>query len=104
MIARVKEIDDDDELYKSIIKEPALLSTALSVDQEMKRYEEWLLHIFEQPLERAYRRNREMHGRWYIERRLKLSFKDNWKEIVRMKLDFFKKALRHIKRKYSHGK
>lgn len=104
VIARVKEIDEDDELYKSIIREPALLPTALSVDEEIQRYEKWLLHIFEQPLEQAYRRNREMQGRWYIERRLKLSIKDNWKEILQLKLSLFRKALRHIKRKYFHGK
>ena len=85
-----------------MLLEPALLPTSPSIDEEKAAFEAWLINIFEQPLEKAYRRNREMQGRWYLERRYKLDSKANRKAIWQMRKAFFKNAWGHIQRKFFH--
>jgi len=100
VIERVKEIDNNDDLYMRMLSEPALLPTSPGVDEQIQRFEDWLIHIFEQPIDKARRRNREMHGRWYIERRYKLDPRANRKAIWQMRKAWPGKLWRHIKRKY----
>ena len=71
----VKELDQDDELYIRMLREPAMRPDAPSLEEEYARLEAWLLSIFEQPLEEAGRRNRSNRGRIYLESRLAL---DRW--------------------------
>lgn len=85
-LLRVQELDRDDDLYMSVLREPAMLPDAPSVDDELARLEKWLIHIFEQPLEEARRRNREIIGRRYVDRRLVLARRQRI-------LDFYKKLL-----------
>lgn len=100
VIERVKELDADEEKYKQMLREPSLLPTSPSVDEEIEIFEKWLINIFEQPLEKAYRRNREMHGRWYLERRYKLDRKANRKAIWQLRKSILKKAWGFIQRKF----
>ena len=72
-LARVQELDRDDSLYLSMLREPAFLPGTPSIDEEMSRLEAWLLPIFSVPLESAWRRNREFFGRRYVESRLVLA-------------------------------
>lgn len=102
VVKRVQELEADEEQYMAMLREPALLPTSSSIDEEIAKFEEWLINIFEQPLEKAYRRNREMHGRWYIERRYQLDSKANRKQIWQLRKTFFKKAWSHIQRKFFH--
>lgn len=81
------------------LREPALLPSSPRIDDELARFETWLLNIFEQPIEKAYRRNREMHGRWYIERRYKIDSKANKKAIRDMRKAMIQKVWSHLKRK-----
>ena len=99
LIERIKEIEESPELQLQILRQPALLPESPSVDDELSRFESWLIHIFEQPLERAYRRNREMHGRWYIERRFKIDTRANRQAIHNLRKQWIKKAWNHLKRK-----
>ena len=85
-LLRVQELDRNDDLYMSVLREPAMLPDAPSVDDDLARLEEWLLHIFEQPMEDARRRNREIIGRRYVDRRLVLARRQRI-------LDFYKKLL-----------
>lgn len=73
----IEELDRDDELYLKKLREPALRESAPSIDEEFARLEAWLLHIFEQPLNQAYRRNRNNHGVYYVERRFRLDLWGN---------------------------
>lgn len=66
----VQELDGDDEKYLQMLREPAFLPDAPGFDEEEARLEEWLLHIFGQPLEQAWRRNRNNQGRLYVDKRL----------------------------------
>lgn len=75
-LARVRELDQDDAQYLAMLREPALRPDAPGFDLEEKRLEAWLLHIFEQPLAEAGRRNRDQLGKAYIEKRLILNRKE----------------------------
>lgn len=70
-IAFVKCVDNDDELWASMVREPALADEYYSEKQQTKLLKQFLAHIFTTPLEEAYRRNRLMWGRFYIEDRRK---------------------------------
>ncbi len=98
LVEFIEKVDSDDELYLKMLKTPALL-TSSSIEDERLKFEEWLIHIFEQPLEKAYRRNRELHGKWYIERRFKLDRKANKKAIYNLKKVWLKKAYKHFLRR-----
>ena len=82
-LQRVQELDSNDELYLSVLREPAFLPDAPSIDDELARLEAWLLPIFEQPLEKAWRRNREFFGRIYVDRRLVLARRDRIRKFCR---------------------
>ena len=53
-IERIKEIDQNDELYLQMLKEKAVLDDGL-FDQYKSEFEKFVCHIFDQPLEKAYR-------------------------------------------------
>ena len=82
-LRRVQELDRNDDLYLSVLKEPAFLPGTESIDAEMLRLETWLLRIFEQPLESARRRNREFYGRKYVEQRLYLARRQRIRDFFR---------------------
>ena len=82
-LARVLELDRDDNLYMSVLREPAFLPGTPSIDEEMARLEAWLLPIFSVPLESAWRRNREFFGRRYVESRLVLARRQRFRNLVR---------------------
>ncbi|MBO5634838.1 MAG: glycosyltransferase [Bacteroidales bacterium] len=73
LVEEIKRIDNDDQLYMSMLKEPALVPSAPSFEEETERMENWLIPIFERPIQESYRRSREMHGKWYTSRRFILS-------------------------------
>ena len=66
----VKRVDQDDALYRKMLLTPALKSQEYSQKETYKRLEQFLFNIFDQPLEQAYRRNRELWGKHYYEKRL----------------------------------
>ncbi|MBQ7523671.1 MAG: hypothetical protein IJT07_04050 [Oscillospiraceae bacterium] len=56
-IEKIKELDQDDEKYLAMMNQPVFVNPeeVASLDE---RFEQFVLHIFEQPLEQAYRRCR----------------------------------------------
>ena len=52
----IKKIDNNDELYKNILKENVLLDKNIVNDTE-NELTEFLYHIFEQDKSKAYRKN-----------------------------------------------
>ena len=54
-IEYIKEIDNNDKLYNSIIREKVLLDNNIIIDTD-KELKEFLYHIFEQKKSKAYRR------------------------------------------------
>lgn len=72
ILPRVQELDQDDEKYLRVLREPAFQADTPSFEAEYARLEAWLLSIFEQPLESAWRRNRNNQGKLYVNKRLML--------------------------------
>lgn len=85
LLAAVKELDEDDEKYLAMLREPALKGgdtypshvcgekdtkpEGTSFEEaKTEALEEFLTHIFDQPLEEAYRRNRGFWGEQYLDR------------------------------------
>ncbi|MBR1548654.1 MAG: hypothetical protein IJ637_08020 [Prevotella sp.] len=65
----VKKVDEDDTLYESYLREPALGNLSYAKDSQIALLQDFLYHIFDQPIETAYRRNRTLRGKLYIEER-----------------------------------
>lgn len=57
VIQKIIELDQDDEAYLAMMNQPVFANPeeVASLDE---RFEQFVLHIFEQPLEKAYRRSR----------------------------------------------
>lgn len=70
VVEKVKEIDADDELFKKYIRQPSI-----SKDQkdDFEELEKFLVYIFGQSPEAAYRRNNVGRGLWYQNEQKKLS-------------------------------
>lgn len=76
IVAEVKRIDQDDTLYVKMLKMSAF-AIENNVDSQQKNFEEFLCNIFDQPLEKAYRRNRFYWGERY-ERKQKIGNAFYW--------------------------
>lgn len=71
VVSRIKEIDENNELYLAMLREPALKES----DQyhEMKlELGRWLQHIIDQPIEKAYRRSRISYQAGYEDERKRM--------------------------------
>lgn len=63
---RIKEIDQDDNKYLSMVKAPMILEDSQAADYLKEEYtEKFLLNIFDQDLNNAYRRNMVYIGKKY---------------------------------------
>lgn len=81
LVKEVARIDADDALYMAYLREPMLQPDAPSVDSQIRCLENWLTAIFDQPLEKAWRRNREQIGKRYIRERQVLNRMDRLKNL-----------------------
>lgn len=66
---RVREIDEDDALYLSMLREPAMRVENYA-EQKWKEIEDYLVSIVERDKEEAYRFNRAFWGKLYGEKLL----------------------------------
>lgn len=66
VIEKIKELDQDDEKYLAMLRQPILLDPELprKIDEELEKF---ILNIFEQPYEKAYRRCRVYYPRQHDE-------------------------------------
>ena len=67
----VRKVDADDALYRQMLQEPALADETYAKEPQIEQLKAFLAHIFSQPLEAAYRRNRYLWGDNYIKERRK---------------------------------
>ena len=63
-IEAVKKLDQDDDAYLRMLNEPVFTDPAYP-ERLMKEYEEFILHIFRQSPEQAYRRSRAYFAHYY---------------------------------------
>ena len=66
VVEKIKELDQDDEKYMQMLRQPILVDPDMPrrIDEELEAF---ILHIFEQPLEKAYRRCRVYYPKWQDE-------------------------------------
>lgn len=66
VLEKIQELDQDDEKYLAMLRQPILKDPALpqKMDEELERF---ILHIFEQPYEQAYRRCRVYYPKQHDE-------------------------------------
>lgn len=76
IVQEIISLDRDDESYQNMIQTPAFNSNN-DVMHQQKQFENFLCHIFDQPIEKAYRRNRFYWGERY-ERKQKIGNKFYW--------------------------
>lgn len=62
-IEKIKELDQDDEKYLEMLRQPILVNPDYPRQLE-KSLNEYVCHIFDQPLEKAYRRTRVYRPRY----------------------------------------
>ena len=73
VLERVKEIDNDDELFLSILREPWHTPEQLEyIKEQDAAYDKWVLNIFQQDKDKARRAPigtyPDMYRRWFFER------------------------------------
>ncbi len=66
IVERISYVDTHKEAYLTMLSEPAMKDEWATKDG-LKELEDYLVHIFEQPLEKAYRRNRGFWGKQYLQ-------------------------------------
>lgn len=76
IIEKIKKLDNDDEAYMQMLSQPMFVE-GYSVEEEQKKFEEFLFHIFDQNPEQAYRRNRYYWGERY-ERKQRIGNQFYW--------------------------
>lgn len=57
VVKRVEEIDNNPDLYFEMLAEPALLDPD-TINNDLEAFRSFIFHIFDQPLDKAYRRDR----------------------------------------------
>ena len=90
VVNRIKMIDNSDELYLQMMREPALVSEAYNRENQMAVLKRFLDNIFCCPKEEAKRRNRIFWGRKYIDLRLtqerrsnSIFFRSYWEKLAK---------------------
>lgn len=64
VIEKIKELDQDDEKYLEMLRQPILVDPEYP-ERVLKGLDEFVCAIFDQPLEKAYRRSRVYHPKRY---------------------------------------
>lgn len=84
VIEKIKELDQDDEKYLAMLRQPILVDPGYTqrVFDDMERF---CVSIFEQPIEKAYRRSRVYMPKEYDEVLTKIMHKYNYSFIKRCK-------------------
>lgn len=57
VLAKIRELDEDDEKYMEMLCQPIFVNPNF-VDDTLEAFEKYICHIFNQPLDKAYRRSR----------------------------------------------
>lgn len=83
LVEHIIKIDSNDELYMSILKQPALISEKDNKTKQLFILASFLKNIFNQPVTEAQRYNRDLLGRQYRERERWLRYLETEKKSLR---------------------
>ena len=91
VVERVREIDENDDMYCSMLQEPALADEQYTKERQLEALHHFLSHIFSLPLEDARCRNRYCWGQRYVNNHRKAFFPSSSKESLwlRMKVRLY---------------
>lgn len=78
VVARVMELDKNDQLYLEMMNEPWFVGGQEPTSLKDETYRNFLQHIFDQPHELAFRRNRSRWGIKYEKRLHEMAFRPLW--------------------------
>lgn len=78
VVDRVKQIDQDDRLYLEMLNEPWFIEGTEPQSLRDETFNNFLKHIFDQPHELAYRRNRSRWGIKHEKRLYNMAFRPLW--------------------------
>lgn len=88
LVDYVKKVDEDDELYMEMLRQPALLNRSDYVEENQLVLEAFLRNIFDQDKEKAFRRSMRHWEKRYQDYRLK-----TWKQTrIFYRIDDFRVA------------
>lgn len=73
LVTYIKKIDSDDKLYHQMLQEPALIDEQYCKQHQLDLLHQFLSNILTPPIESAYRRNRKMWGKIYVDNRRRQS-------------------------------
>lgn len=85
LVAMVKSIDEDADLYQQMLQEPAMKTTDLTLDGQYEVMYSFLKHIVDQPLDKAHRYNREFWGKRIAEHQRDLLLSKNKSLVMQIK-------------------
>ena len=89
LVDYVKKVDEDDELYMEMLRQPALLNRSDYLDEKQLALEAFLRNIFDQDREKAFRRSMRHWEARYQEYRLK-----TWKQTrIFRRIDRFRRRI-----------
>jgi len=94
-IDRVLEIESNDELYLEMLRQP-IFNTPRYPDAKYAEVEEFLCHIFDQPLEKAYRRGRYLTAQYHEDFIAKHIRREKAGQIWRPENEVVKDYLKHL--------
>ena len=73
LLKAIEELDQNEDKYLEMLREPALISNPAdgnAFEEELiKQLEDYLVHIMDQPVGKAYRRNLGFWGEQYLDRK-----------------------------------
>lgn len=81
-VSFIRKVDSDEALYLSMLRAPAVLNEEARSECMDRAFSAWLLHIFDQPKERRYRKSPFGYEKMYTEQHRLLS------RVLKMKQDF----------------
>ncbi len=66
VVEKVKSLDESDDLYLKYLSSPAILNSQFSMETQIKNLNIFIGNIFDQKKEDAFRRNRVVCGKMYL--------------------------------------
>lgn len=86
-VERVRQIDLDDKLYLDMMRQPAMINAHV-IEEQNAQLEKFLINIFSQPIDAAFRRNMKERLQWF--------YNAMWKPQTETKTTFMQKVRKHI--------
>lgn len=107
-IDKILEIENDDKVYLEMLRQP-IFNNPKYPEEKLAEVEQFLCHIFDQPLEKAYRRSQYLVSEYhesFMKRAIKREMEGKiWRPENEVAKDYFRHLPNHVGRKVmGHGR